>query len=149
MTMLSQQWSTASWISRSWQKPITNCALSSVNWLRLGNPPNGAVAPQPIDMDCLFNLDVDDGIWQDIGLDETDMTTNPPCWMCDEKVREGIKALLKLDWCEEEEACLLHECQFLQVWFSEEWTVIGKLIEIAQNLGMQGIQCTTETLRIF
>ena len=82
-------------------------------------------------------MDVDDEIWQDIGLEEVDSKEiTPPCWMSDEAVRNGIKAVLELDRCKEEEERLIHECQALQVWFSEEWTVILEALQTAESLGM-------------
>ncbi|KII83461.1 hypothetical protein PLICRDRAFT_84861, partial [Plicaturopsis crispa FD-325 SS-3] len=38
--------------------------------IRKGKALPGAVPPTPIDREGLFKLDVDDDIWQDIGLDE-------------------------------------------------------------------------------
>ena len=41
--------------------------------------PRGAIAPLPIQLDGLFKLDIDDDIWQDIGLtDEIDDIANIP-----------------------------------------------------------------------
>ena len=59
--------------------------------------------PIHIDMEHLFSLDVDDDIWQDIGLTETDNSGDPPLWLCDENVRDGIRAMLEQDRCLEEE----------------------------------------------
>lgn len=98
--------------------------------IREGKAPNAAIAPRSIDMDRLFDLDVDDEIWQDIGLEEMD-SANPPRWMSDNAVRDGIKAMLELDRCKEEGERLVHERRALQIWFSEEWTVINKAIQTA------------------
>jgi hypothetical protein len=65
-------------------------------------------------MTGLFALDIDDTIWQDVGLADEDLM-DPPLWMCDEDVRRGIKVLLELDHCLEEEAHLVHERWGLQV----------------------------------
>lgn len=54
----------------------------------------------------------------------------PPLWLCDEGVRAGIKALLELDRCKEEEERLLGECRAMREWFSEEW----KVVNMAMNL---------------
>ena len=43
-----------------------------------GRAPHGAVAPADIQRDGLFNLDVDDEIWQDIGLE--DHGEDVPLW---------------------------------------------------------------------
>lgn len=89
--------------------------------------PLGAIAPSQIDHDQLFNLDVDDEIWQDIGLDEGPASTNEadplsvPRWLADQAVRDGIRALLELDRCQEEEARLKLERCALQEWLIEEW----------------------------
>ncbi len=75
----------------------------------------GAIAPLPIESEGLFKLDVDDDIWQDIGLtDETDNLNSVPLWLGDENVRRGIKALLELDRCHEEESRLIAECLSMQ-----------------------------------
>ncbi|KAJ7774680.1 hypothetical protein B0H14DRAFT_3095901 [Mycena olivaceomarginata] len=63
-------------------------------------------------------LDVDDDIWEDVGLedDETEQQTTPPPWLCDDGKRAGIKALLQIDRCREEDVCLKKERVALQVW---------------------------------
>ncbi|KAJ6626271.1 hypothetical protein B0H10DRAFT_1781786, partial [Mycena sp. CBHHK59/15] len=78
----------------------------------------------------LWQLDVDDTIFQDVGLDDRDDDNDkPPPWLCDEKVRTGIKALLELDRCDEEDARLRREKLALRVWFGEEWKMIAEAIE--------------------
>ncbi|KAF8214779.1 hypothetical protein K438DRAFT_1749866 [Mycena galopus ATCC 62051] len=92
--------------------------------------PIGARAPLIIPPGGLWQLDVDDAIFEDVGLDDHDHDYNdePPLWLCDEKVRAGIKALLELDRAEEEEARLHREIMALWVWFSEEWTIAVEAI---------------------
>ena len=87
--------------------------------------PQGATVPEKVEMARLFSLDVDDAIWQDIGLADEGLV-DPPLWMCNDDIRRGIKALLEFDRCLEEEARLVHERQALQVWFAEEWEIIMK-----------------------
>lgn len=91
-----------------------------------GRAPNRLITPLKINMDKLFSLDVDDNIWQDVGLnpDDLDASGNPPLWLSDQDVRDGIKALLERDHCKEEEAQLSHEHRSLQQWFAEEWKVV-------------------------
>ncbi|KDR80500.1 hypothetical protein GALMADRAFT_62166 [Galerina marginata CBS 339.88] len=87
--------------------------------------PRGAVAPLQIQLDGLFKLDVDDDIWQDIGL--TDNNDNPleiPAWLGNDDVRVGIKALLEYDRCVEEERRLREEKLSMQQWMYEEWGVL-------------------------
>ncbi|PPR02224.1 hypothetical protein CVT26_011724, partial [Gymnopilus dilepis] len=86
--------------------------------------PKGALAPSKIDTDKLFNLDVDDPIWQDTGLtDQTDDLDSVPAWLGNEAVIGGIKALLEHDRCKEEERRLIEEKVSLQQWFKEEWDI--------------------------
>ncbi|KIJ59145.1 hypothetical protein HYDPIDRAFT_33444 [Hydnomerulius pinastri MD-312] len=62
----------------------------------------GAIVPHYIPREGLFELDVDDDIWQDVGL--VDDEVDPPAWLADDRVRAGIRDLLERDRCEEEEA---------------------------------------------
>jgi hypothetical protein len=63
--------------------------------------PTGAILPLEILWEGVF-LDVDD-IWQDVCL--SDEHHGPaPLWLIDDQVRKGIKSMLQLDHCKEEEA---------------------------------------------
>ncbi|KAJ6471983.1 hypothetical protein C8R45DRAFT_936644 [Mycena sanguinolenta] len=100
--------------------------------------PRGAIAPVPIPTKGLWQLDVDDVIFQDVGLDDNeDDITEPPSWLCDDKVRSGIKAMLELDRCDEEDARLRRELRALRVWFAEEWEVVEEAIAGAES-GVDG-----------
>ncbi|KAG2073021.1 hypothetical protein BDR04DRAFT_1011640, partial [Suillus decipiens] len=81
--------------------------------------PPYAVPPHIIPCDGMFQLDVDDDIWQDVGLD--DDTLNPPAWLSDDKVRNCIWLQLEVDRCNEEEARLMRERAVLQAWMLVEW----------------------------
>jgi hypothetical protein len=99
--------------------------------IKNGDAPKGAMPPLPIASKQLWQLDVDDGIWQDVGLDEDDAEAaagEPPLWLSDEKVRSGIRAMLELDRCDEEDIILMKERCALQVWFAEEWKVVMEAI---------------------
>ncbi|EDR00452.1 uncharacterized protein LACBIDRAFT_313345 [Laccaria bicolor S238N-H82] len=93
--------------------------------------PRGARAPHPIASDGLFKLDVDDDIWQDVGLDETDLLPGGeiPNWLGDENVRKGIKSMLELDRCNEEERRLSYERSAMQDWLIEEWKCVTMAME--------------------
>ena len=80
-------------------------------------------------MDNLFNLDIDDDIWQDVGLTEADNSSEPPLWLCDDNIRMGIRAMLERDHCLEEEARLIKERWSLQEWFAEEWKILDGAIK--------------------
>ncbi|KAI5986720.1 hypothetical protein EDC04DRAFT_2913231 [Pisolithus marmoratus] len=78
-----------------------------------------ADAPLLIARDALFKLDVDDYIWQDVGLWDYSDGFLPP-WLADEKVQSGIRSLLEMRRCEEEERHLCKGKKALVLWFSEE-----------------------------
>ncbi len=96
--------------------------------------PLGAISPVLIDLEGLFLLDVDDNIWQDIGLtDENDNSIDIPPWLINDNVRAGIRALLDYNRCEEEEKRLKQERISLQQWFTEEWFVLDAAISWSQD----------------
>ncbi len=96
--------------------------------------PRGSIVLIQIELVGLFALDVDDNIWQDIGLtDENDGMLYVPLWLANEDVREGIKAMLDFKRCQEEENRLIHECRALQEWMQEEWKVVE-----------MGLKCASE-----
>ena len=94
-----------------------------------GQAPTTAVAPKPIQRDGLFALDVDDDIWQDIGLDDG-QDVEMPRWLSDDNVREGIRVLLEHDRCIEEERRILMERAAMQVWFREEWECLHRTLQM-------------------
>ncbi|KAI5986471.1 hypothetical protein EDD15DRAFT_2389853 [Pisolithus albus] len=87
--------------------------------IRLSRAPPGAIPPTPIPSKGLFQLDVDSDIWQDVGLGEG--LPDPPRWLADEDVRKGIRFMLEVDRCNEEERRLSRERTILQEWFAVEW----------------------------
>ena len=94
--------------------------LSSM--INIGEAPRGAVPPHPIEREGLFRLDVNDEIWQDIGLNNDDSVDGDlPQWLSDDDVRQGIKALLALDCCHEEQRRLCKERQNMQEWMVKKW----------------------------
>lgn len=96
--------------------------------IRQKRAPRNSIAPVKIEMEGLFDLDVDDDIWLDIGLgygdDDDGNSSVPPLWLSNDKVRAGIRAMLDRDRCLEEQKRLLDEQSAMQEWFSEEWTVV-------------------------
>lgn len=92
--------------------------------------PRGSRTPLKIDLKSLYSLDVDDDIWQDIGLQNDDDTSaEPPDWLSKDSVRNGIKGILLKDQCDEEDTRLVHERCALQEWFSEEWEINEKCLK--------------------
>lgn len=100
--------------------------------------PRGARAPHKISTEGLFKLDVDDDIWQDVGLDDTDLSSENaiPQWLGNEDVRKGIKALLEWDRCKEELRRLSYERSAMQEWLLEEWQCTIRGIETEQDLNI-------------
>jgi hypothetical protein len=101
--------------------------------IRQRRAPHYAVPPHIIPRDGIFLLDVDDDIWQDVGLD--DDTTMPPAWLSDDVVRNGIRLQLEVDRCKEEEARLMRERAVIQEWMLAEWEAIQGASNIAGMCG--------------
>jgi hypothetical protein len=85
----------------------------------------GAVAPHLIPHQGIFDLNVDDDIWQDVGL--MDNEVDPPSWLADEAVRSGIHHMLERDRCLEEEERLCRERCHIQEYLSLEWDTVFRL----------------------
>ncbi|KAG2066014.1 hypothetical protein BDR04DRAFT_1031289, partial [Suillus decipiens] len=94
--------------------------------------PANAIPPLPISCDGIFQLDVNDEIWKDIGLE--DETMDPPQWLVNENVCQGIHLLIDLDCCPEEEDRLIHECCVMQECMIMEWTTLQRAQEGASEL---------------
>ena len=97
--------------------------------IRLHKAPHGAIPPTPIPSKGVFQLDIDGDIWQDIGLEGC--YPDPPCWLADEDVCKGIRLMLEMDCCNEEERRLSREQSLLQEWFSVEWLKVQTSLEDA------------------
>jgi hypothetical protein len=88
-----------------------------------GQAPRNVVLPQLVKIKGLFDLDVDDEIWQEISLDDEDVSI--PAWLGDQNVRDGIKLCLDFDRCVEEEQRLQRERTAMQEWMREEWACLA------------------------
>ena len=79
-------------------------------------------------------MDVDDDIWQDIGLtNDTDGDDTIPSWLGDDNVQEGIKSLLVYQCCQEEERRLIAERLSMQQWMCEEWATVLMALHSAMS----------------
>ena len=96
--------------------------------IKQGFAPRCAVIPYIIEREDFFKLDVDDEIWQDVGLEDMEFDGEIPGWLGDDNVREGIKNVLELDRCEEEERRLCKERCAIQEWMQEEWNCTSEAI---------------------
>lgn len=88
---------------------------------REGKAPRGARCPEPVNIKGIFNLDVDDAIWQDVGLFDDD-DCDIPRWLGEENVRKGINLLLQVKRCREELNRLAREKIALREWFLDLWS---------------------------
>ncbi|KAJ7587793.1 hypothetical protein C8J56DRAFT_1014557 [Mycena floridula] len=88
--------------------------------IHLGQGPMNAVVPHLIEKDDVFSIDIDNEIWQDVGLDD-DERSDIPRWLGDDQVRSGIRTLLEWDRCQEEKLRLEKEVRGLHQWMHEEW----------------------------
>ncbi|KIK24182.1 hypothetical protein PISMIDRAFT_42500, partial [Pisolithus microcarpus 441] len=91
--------------------------------------PPGAIPPLPIPTKGIFQLDVDSDIWQDSGSGEG--SSEPPNWLADAGVHKGIRLMLEVDRCNEDERRLSREWSVLQEWFSMEWQNLQRALENA------------------
>ncbi|KAI6167670.1 hypothetical protein EDD17DRAFT_1773287 [Pisolithus thermaeus] len=108
--------------------------LLGMIWLQKAPP--GAIPHLPIPTKGIFQLDVDSNIWQDCEPGEG--SSEPPQWLADEAVRKGIRLMLEVDHCNEEERRLSRERSVLQEWFSMEWKSLHRALE---NEGQCRCQC--------
>jgi hypothetical protein len=102
--------------------------------VRQGHVKRNVALPLPINVQKLFSLDVDDEIWQDAGLDDDDDDGTVALWLEDSQTRDGIKYLLTLDRCLEEEVRLRKERTSLQEWMCEEWSTLQRAYNLTGKL---------------
>lgn len=113
---------------RSLAREYNKCCDAIVEVIAKREAPRGSRAPPKVDVERLFALDVDEDIWQDIGLEED--STESALWQTDPQVRQGIRQMQELDRCKEEEARLAHERASLQEWIADEWNAIENAITL-------------------
>ncbi|KAF7965862.1 hypothetical protein HWV62_41202 [Athelia sp. TMB] len=105
--------------------------------VRKRQAPRGAICPDPIPDGGLWKLDVDDSIWQDLGLEDDGASNNaPPPWLKDESTRLGIRHVLDYDRVLEEERRVVYEHLALQQFAKEEWLVIQTVKEETDNIDL-------------
>ena len=101
--------------------------------IRLQKAPSGAIPPLSIPSKGIFELDVDSNIWHDVGLEGCNI--EPPRWLADKGVWKGIRLMLEIDHCDEEERRLSRECTILQKWFAIEWQSVNAALGGAGKYG--------------
>ncbi|KAG0700904.1 hypothetical protein DFH29DRAFT_806978, partial [Suillus ampliporus] len=87
----------------------------------LYNPAWNIPLPTPLPTK-LAKLRSDQTLMQDIWI--TPSIGEVPRWLQDSDIRDGIRALLKCDWCREEQKCLGMEADNLCCFFEEKLTAL-------------------------
>ncbi|KAJ7055409.1 hypothetical protein C8F01DRAFT_1258582 [Mycena amicta] len=88
--------------------------------------PANTRAPERLELDRIFELDIDDSIWLDVGL--TDDGADLPEALLDPEVRSMICALLQKRRAEEELHCLRREHGHLRIYLASEWEALQATI---------------------
>jgi hypothetical protein len=101
-----------------------------IHWKRA---PAHAVAAEPLDTKRLFFLNMDNNLWQDVGL-EDDTDRPAPTWLMDDFTQKGIRAILAADRGQEEHDRLKCECSNLQIWLREEWRKVKVAFEANEGI---------------
>ncbi|KAJ7050371.1 hypothetical protein C8F01DRAFT_1092378 [Mycena amicta] len=99
-----------------------------VKLIKQKKAPAGVVAPQQLNEAHIFDLDIDDCIWLDVGLTDDDSAAIPNA-LLDPELRKCIRALLQKRRCEEESHRLSREHRHLHIWFATEWTAVQQAIQ--------------------
>jgi hypothetical protein len=68
----------------------------------------------------LWDLDVDDDVWMDIAQDAHFEKKNLPKWLYDIPTKQGIRAMLEVQRCDEELEWLDHECGVMYSWLQAQ-----------------------------
>jgi hypothetical protein len=64
----------------------------------------------------------DSEVWEDVWTSQS--TTHPPKWLESRKIRDGIRAMLKLDRCDEEVKRLGQESDNMCYWYGRELGIV-------------------------
>ena len=98
-----------------------------------GDAPTGATVPNQLSGARLWDLDVDDDLWTDLARDQQN-EEDAPGWLYDEPTKQGIRAMLDLQCCEEEFKRLSHERSVMSSWLQGQ----GEQLQLASQTA-QGI----------
>jgi len=99
-----------------------------------GDAPIGAIIPNPLATDILWDLDVDDDLWTDLAQDGQ-YQDDAPRWLYDQPTKQGIRAMLDLQRSEEELERLNYECGVMFTWLRGQ----GEQLQLASHIA-QGTQ---------
>ena len=99
-----------------------------------GDAPPGAIVPNQLASDKLWDLDVDDDLWMDLAQDGQ-YQDDTPRWLYDQPTWQGIRAMLNLQHSAEELKRLHHECGVMYTWLQGQ----GEQLQLAYHMA-QGTQ---------
>ncbi|KAF9515416.1 hypothetical protein BS47DRAFT_1360995 [Hydnum rufescens UP504] len=102
-----------------------------------------AYVPPELVMEGLFNLDIDQDIWEN--ADMVDFEGGEiPLWLANKEVRDGIRAAQEVKSCQEE----LHQCDVeysnLCAWFVEEYEAVHNVFKFGNGTW----ECSLATITI-
>ena len=83
--------------------------------------PRNAIGLREIDLSTIWQLDVDDDIWNDAALLDEEEEIHIPDWLGDDNMRAAIRNRVENERCKEEIQRLLRERENLRCWMVEEW----------------------------
>ena len=92
-----------------------------------------AIIPPLLDIPELFNPNANSSIWMAASLNDKDEECQPPAYLADPKVQDGILGWLALQRCEEEQSRLLGEMDGLIGWVSSQIHSIDQALNICQG----------------
>lgn len=112
-----------------------------------GNKPHRAIMPLDVPKDKMWDLDVDDPIWNDVGLGwsepgapldndrdgDGEEGIQIPRWMGDDGIRRGMHALALRDRGREEKIRLSLERDALESEAREVWNALTHLLEVEED----------------
>ncbi|KAF9509836.1 hypothetical protein BS47DRAFT_1364939 [Hydnum rufescens UP504] len=91
----------------AWFEHQLNMRALKAHIIAKGGISKNAIIPPPINMKGLFGLDVNNDIWQDIGLADDEFDGTVPPWLGDEDVQNGIWLMKEVQWFEDKSAALM------------------------------------------
>jgi hypothetical protein len=90
------------------------------NMASQGAAPINVKIPASLANAKLWDLDVDDDLWTEIAQDAHFQNKDLPKWLCDKPTRQGIRAMLELQRCDEELERLDYERSAMHSWLQTE-----------------------------
>lgn len=98
-----------------------------------GTAPMNIKIPASMSNVKLWDLDVDDDVWMDIAQDARFQNRNSPKWLYDIPTRQGIRAMLEVQRCDEELERLDHEHGVMRSWLQAQGEQLHLAGYIAQG----------------